>query len=364
MYDAAKHPSNSRRRFMQAGAALAAAAVAGPLASRGASAAQARDLRIIMAGGSWKEWVDQYFAQPFAKAHNIDIIWKLGLGQEPLVMAQRTRPQWDLIHSSQARASQLGAMGLYRKFDPARIPNLSQVHASFRYEYLAGKCHTPYGLCVNTKRITRPVESWADLWDPAFQGKIAFPAWSWIGDEVFHAINVAFGGDAANIEPGIAKFKELFAKNKCRVANNVEHTRQLLVAGEIWLCPYFGARTEQAAAAGAPVEFVIPKEGGMSWIWNTALINNRPEASMTLAEQFVDSTLEAEAQIEFARKTGYPPTNMQAMANLPPDLKKLELNSEQLELLRKLQGKADYVTMFERRDAYAERWNKEVLGGA
>ena len=41
---------------------------------------------------------------------------------------------------------------------------------------------------------------------------------------------------------------------------------QLLVAEEMWICPYFGARTEQAAAAGAPVEFVIPKEGGISWI--------------------------------------------------------------------------------------------------
>jgi len=352
----------SRRGFIRAGAALGAAALAGPMAAGTARAAAARDLRIIMPGGSWKEWVDQYFAQPFARSHKIEIIWKLGLAQEPLVMAQRNRPQWDLIHSSQARASQLGDMGLYRKLDPARLPNLAHIHENFRYEYLAGKCHTPYGLCVNTGKIKRPVDSWTDLWDPEFQGRIAFPAWGWIGDEVFHAVNVAFGGDAANIDPGIEKFKELFGKNKCRVANNVEHTRQLLDAQEIWLCPFFDARTAQARAAGTPVEFVIPKEGGMSWIWNTALVANRPQPSMDLAEQFVDTTLAAEAQIEFARKTGYPPTNVQAMENLPPDLEKLRLSQDELALLRRLQGKADYVTMFARRDQYAERWNKEVLG--
>ncbi len=348
----------TRRSFLKSTAA--ALAVAGYAAGEAAQAAD-KELRIIMAGGSWKEWVDQYFAQPFEKATGATVIWKLGLAQEPMVMAQRARPQWDLIHSSQARASQLGAMGLYRKFDAARIPNLAQIHPSFQYAYLAGKCHTPYGLCVNTAKIKRPIDSWTDLWDPAFQGKVAFPDWSWIGDEVFHAINVAFGGNAGNIEPGIQKFKELFGKNKCRIANNVEHTRQLLDAQEIWICPYFGARTEQAAAAGTPVEFVIPKEGGLSWIWNTALIDHRPEASMALADKFVDTTLQAEAQINFARKTGYPPTNLQAMQNLPPDLQKLALTQEQLELLRKLQGNADYVTMFEKRDQYAERWNKEVL---
>ena len=54
-----------------------------------------------------------------------------------------------------------------------RIPNLKQIHPAFRYPYLAGKIHTPYGLAVNTKRIKKPVTRWADLWDPAFDGKVA-----------------------------------------------------------------------------------------------------------------------------------------------------------------------------------------------
>ena len=58
----------------------------------------------------------------------------------------------------------------------------------------------------------------------------------------------------------------------------------------MWICPYFGARTEQAEASGAPVEFVIPKEGGISWIWNTSIIANRPKESIALAEEFVNTT--------------------------------------------------------------------------
>jgi spermidine/putrescine-binding protein len=350
----------NRRRLLQAGAAALAGAAFLPHAARAA----ARELRIIMAGGSWKDFVDKIFGQPFAQANHVEIVWKTGLSQEPLIMAQRARPQWDLIHSSQGRAGQLGAMGLYRSWNAERIPNLNQIHPLFRHEFLAGKCHTPYGLCVNTSKIKQPVDSWLALWDPAYKGRIAFPAWSWIGDEVFMAINIALGGDSKNIDPGIRKFKELFQQNGCKVANNVEHTRQLLDAQEIWLCPFFDARTAQAAAAGTPVEFVIPKEGGISWIWNTALIANRPNDSQLLAEKFVDTTLDAQRQIEFARLTGYPPTNMEAMKNLPPDLQKLRLSDDQVKLLNQLQAKVDYVTVFANRDQYAERWNKEVLGTA
>lgn len=349
----------SRRSVLQSAGGFTGAAALSSLG--GTSALAANDLRILMAGGSWGEWVNKTFAEPFAKAKGIEFIWKYGIGQEPVIMAQRVRPQWDLAHSSQTKSGQLLAMKLYRPWTADKVPNIEKIHPSFRYEQLVGKCHTPYGLCVNTKQIKRPIDSWFDLWDPAFKGKVAFPAWNWQGEEVFHAINIALGGTVENIEPGIAKFKTLFKDNQCKIINNVEHTKQLLVAGEVWFAPYFGARTEQAAAAGAPVEFVIPKEGGLSWIWNTALVANRPSDSMEIAETFVNTTLDAEAQISFAKLTGYPPTNMEAMRNLPPELKKLELSEEEVHLLGKLQRETDYMAMFAYRDQYVERWNKEVL---
>jgi spermidine/putrescine-binding protein len=352
--------SVSRRSLLKAGGILAGAAALGTFGHSQAQAAG--DLRLLMPGGSWKDWVDQTFVTPFAAANQVEVAWKLGLGHEPLVMAQQARPQWDLIHTGQMRAGQLGAMGLYKPVSEEAMPKLKEIHPSFKYPFLAGKCHTPFGLCVNTKKITRPVTSWTDLWDPEFKGRVAFPAWGWIGDEVFYAINLAFGGTSENIEPGIEKFKQLFADNAAVVANNVEHTRQLIDSEEIWLVPFFGARVGQAAAAGTPVEFTIPKEGGLSWVWNMSIIANRPEQSTSNAEGLVNETFDAERQIAFAKLTGYPPTNMEAMKNLPPELKKLELSDSDVELLGKLQSQLDPMAIFAYRDQYAERWNKEVLG--
>ena len=96
-----------------------------------------------------------------------------------------------------------------------------------------------------------------------------------------------------NIDPGIAKMAALFKDNECQLIENVEHTHQNLLAEEVWICPHFGARTEKAAAAGAPVEFILPKEGGLSWIFNTGIVAGRPDESREVAEQFVGSTLDA-----------------------------------------------------------------------
>jgi putative spermidine/putrescine transport system substrate-binding protein len=353
----------NRRRFLSSalGAGLGSTLLGG-LPAR-LSAAEAKELRILFPGGTWKDWFDQVFVTPFAQKNGIKPIWKTGLGYEPLIIAQRARPQWDIAHLNQNTSSQQGALNSVIEWKEERIPNLKKIHPTFRYSHLAGKVHTPYGLAVNTKRIKKPITSWLDLWDPQFAGKVAFPDWIWVGEEVFHAINIISGGDAENVDPGIAKMKELYKTSKARTINNVEHTKELLVAEEVWICPYFGGRTEQAKAAGAPVEFVTPKEGGLSWIWNTAIIANRPKESIELGEAFVNDTLDAEKQIAFCRLCGYPPTNMEAMRNLPPDLKKLEFTDADLQGIGKLARRFDYMAQFAYRDRNRERWNKEVLAG-
>jgi putative spermidine/putrescine transport system substrate-binding protein len=351
----------SRRRFLSAAGALGGAALATPMLG-GRAFAQANELRVLFPGGTWQEFFQNAIVSPFTAANGTEFVWNSGLGFEPLVIAQRRRPQWDLIHQNQNTSSQLGALGAVVEWTEDNLPHLKDVHPSFRYPYLAGKVHTPYGIAVNTREVPNGATRWSDMWDPAFKGKVGFPAWEWMGQEVFHTINQLEGGTPDVVDPGIAKMKTLFTENGAIIVNNVEHAKQLLVAGEVWIMPHFGARTMQAKDAGAPVDFVIPEEGGLSFIWNTSIISGRPDASIELAHRFVDSTLSPEVQIEFCKLTSYPPTNMELMANMPPELKHLELTAQEVEALGAIQREFDYMAMFAYRDQIRDRWNREVLG--
>ena len=354
-------PKLTRRRLLGHGAAAGAVLAGAPFIGRSAHAL-ASELRILFPGATWQEYFQKTFTTPFSEANKVQMVWKTGVRWGPLLIAQRRRPQWDLAHMNQTEAAQMGSIsGILTEFTDDLLPNLKDVHPSFKYQYAAGKVHTPYGLSVNTKRFTKPVTSWLDMWDPAFAGKVAFPDWAWVGEEVFHAINHVLGGNEENIDPGIAKFKELFKINKAVTISTNEQAIQMFANEEIWIAPMFSARSDQAKAKGAPVEFVLPKEGGLSWIWQTGIIAGRPKDSIETAAKLVNDTLDAEKQIAFSRLTGYPPTNIKAIKNLPPDLKHLELSDADLEGYGKLQRTFDYMAQFALKDANSERWKKEVL---
>ena len=129
-------------------------------------------------------------------------------------MAQQRRPQWDCIHTGQARAGQLGSMALYRPWteDESRTSTKSTRPSDTSS---VGKVHTPYGLCVNTKQITTPDHVLVGTMGSGLQGQGRLSRL-----ELGRATRCSTpsmsrsGGTSENIDPGIAKVKELFTKNE------------------------------------------------------------------------------------------------------------------------------------------------------
>ncbi|HXF81540.1 MAG TPA: extracellular solute-binding protein, partial [bacterium] len=316
---------------------------------------------LLFAGGTWKEYFERIYARPFEKERGVRVVFSVGDSGQQIsrVIAERANQRFDMIHIHQYAAAQLNELGLLVPPDPRVVTHLRDVDEAFRFPFFVGKVLAPFGLAVNTKRAPKKVTSWKDLWDPAFAGKVAVPKWEWVGNTWFYAVNRVWGGTETNIDPGIAKCRELVRANRAVIMNNVEHGIALLTNEETWIQPFYTARTEQARDAGAPVEFVFPAEGGLNWTFNLGIIKGRSAASTTLAQEFLNSTLEPVRQAQFGILTGYPPTNRRAQALLPRTSNVL-LTPEQMANLGKM--RFDIKAMLENRDRHAERWNKEVLG--
>ncbi|MDQ7843831.1 MAG: extracellular solute-binding protein [Armatimonadota bacterium] len=357
----------SRRAFLRLGAAAAGAAVFGRLAGvpggspAAAAAAPVSDLNLLFAGGTWKEYFERIYARPFEKAKGARVVFSVGDSAQQIsrVIAERDNQRFDMIHIHQYAAAQLNELGLLVPPDPRTVTNLKDVDEAFRFPYFVGKVLAPFGLAVNTRRAPKKVTSWKDLWDPAFTGRVAIPKWEWVGNTWFYAVNRVWGGTETNIDPGIAKCRELVRTNRAVIMNNVEHGIALLTSEETWIQPFYTARTEQARDAGAPVEFVFPSEGGLNWTFNLGIIRGRSPASTALAQEFLNFTLDPVQQAQFGILTGYPPTNRRAQALLPRNSNVL-LTPEQMANLGRM--RFDIKAMLANRDRHAERWNKEVLG--
>jgi putative spermidine/putrescine transport system substrate-binding protein len=325
--------------------------------------AKVESLNYLFPGGTWKTWFENTFTTSFGKENNVRIIITVGdpAAHTARVIAEKGNPNYDFIHHTQINMMQLGSMGLLEELKESDIPNLKDVHPAFKNPYMAGNVITPFGLAYNVKKSPKKVTSWMDLWDPAFRGKVAIPKWAWIGETWFNSINKVLGGTEDNIDPGLKKCRELIKDNKAIIMDSVEHGKNLFVSEEIWIAPYYNARTEQAKKAGAPVEFAYPTEGGLNWYFNVAALKGRPKENKELSFKFINYTLDPKRQLEFSLLCGYPPTNMKTMSMIPADRQDLLVTKEQMENLGKI--KIDFVKMLNNSDKNAERWNKEVLGG-
>ena len=175
--------------------------------------------------------------------------------------------------------SRMIQLGYVVPLDHDRLPNFAK-YAGPKYKdppYDPGNQYTiPYqagftGLAYNPAKTGRAIDSFHDLLDPAFKGKIGM-----FGDaeELGNAAMFALGIDAETsteedwkkaaawlekVKPGVRKFYE-------------QDYVQALANGDIWVCQAWSGDVFQSNLSGTKLKFVIPKEGGLLWTDNFLIL--------------------------------------------------------------------------------------------
>lgn len=152
------------------------------------------------------------------------------------------------------------------------------------------------GLFVNKAALgNKPVPaSWQDLLKPEYKGMVGYldPTSAAVGQLGVMAINLALGGTYDNLDPAIKYFKAL-AKNDPIVPKQTSYAR--VISGEIPILfdydfnAYRGQHTDKA-----PVQFVIPKEGSVTFPYVMGLVKGGPNAEN--GKKVLDFVLSDESQ--------------------------------------------------------------------
>jgi putative spermidine/putrescine transport system substrate-binding protein len=282
--------SLNRRTLLATGAALAAST----------GLARADETAICYnCPPEWADWAGQL--QAFKQATGITVPSDdKNSGQAmAAALAERAHPVADVMYLGGQVGIQAKAAGLTQPFKPVgfdQIPAGLKDPEGYWFAIHSGTL----GFFVNTAALGgKPVpRSWNDLLNPIYSGMVGFldPSSAAVGYIGAVAVNLAFGGTYADFTPAIGYFKKLMA-NQPIVPKQTAYARVL--SGEIPILLDYDFDAYRAKYKDkAPVEFVIPAEGTVSFPYVMVLLANAPHEAN--GKRLLDFVLSDEGQALWA----------------------------------------------------------------
>lgn len=333
---------------------LIVGAVCGLALGCGAPESETPTLTVAMAPGRIDDF-NRVIAQDFERVHGITLnaIGLRSSDQVARVRIERDRPTIDALWIDVAEAQLLAGEGLIDQVTETEIPNIAHVRDEARSAQGIAPIafSSALGFLYNTELADPPPTSWADLWDPRFEGQLAlFDFGSTIGPLTLVVAARLSGGNESDVESGFAKLVELKA-NAAGYRTSGPENNNLVAQGEAAVTFGLANQTRDLKANGAPVEWLVPAEGALALPQSFQIVTNAPNRELAL--RLVDFVLSPEVQTRLANELLLVVTNRDV--TLDPDVAPLvPIDNVQY---------FDLAIIGAKRGEWTNRFNREILGG-
>ena len=356
--------SRPRRKFLKrAAAAAAAAATSGPWI-----VARAEDTLTVNAyGGEFQDVFLKTVVRPFEKKFGVKVIYDdAGTAAEDYarIRASRGAPGFDVAAELTPPEIILGAKE--KLLDPItekEVPNLKYVwKKSHEIIPAFGIVHTYQytALIWNKQKLDKP-ESWTDYWNPGqrYGEKVKGFVINFRPENLLsiYALIMAAklgGGGVDKMEPAW----ELLKRQRPYVGPVVTTSAQAapyFENGQVWIAPYWSARSAYYVAKGHPIGLTVPKEGTIG-LGNCAAIPVGAK-NKKLAYEFLNFRLDRDVQREFSLAYYSSPGR--------PDISDWPKEFTDIQIVREAQMAAlefpDSETIARRRRDWTLKW-QEIMG--
>jgi putative spermidine/putrescine transport system substrate-binding protein/spermidine/putrescine transport system substrate-binding protein len=316
----------------------------------------------------WEGYTDTLFTKPFEDACGVKVNATYMGSSDDLVAKLRAggAETIDLISPSSDAATAIIDAGLAAPLDLARIPSYGDLSQGFRNLKVARKDAVVYGLpwafgpnplIYDTTKITKAPESWGELWDKKYKGKLS------LQDDIATLYMVAqyLGMDDPNDPSKLYNLSdEDLAKVKAKMLELRPNVRkywvtagdmtQLFQSGEVVAGEGWPLMTNQLRQAKFPAGETIPKEGTTAWADHWVL--TKGAKNLDAAYAWLEYSAQPFTQKLLYDVTAYIVANPAAKSYMSP---------EQAASQRDI---ADYGTKVNfwqwspRREKYQEIWNE------
>lgn len=340
----------SRRHFLSATAGAAALASAFPARAEGG--------QVVVGtwGGDYGQLLTDIIDKPILVPKGYEIVQDIA-NNDPrktklLAERQSRRGSMDVACLSDGDMYIVAQSGTFDPVDAKQVTRLDKVFPELKSEIAIPHIYSAQVILYNTNLVKTPPQSFADLWDPKWRGRVGLADILYPNNTLAAAL--AGGGGPSNLDPAEKKLME-WRSLDVKIYPSNEALAAALKSEEVWLTTMWLARGFMWKKAGIPLNHVVAKEGAPAIVFQASVPKNARNKPGGFA--YLDAMLDAKAQVAFCDKMGYVPTVSDAV--LSEDLaKQVSLNeAERARLL-----KPDYAYAAGRTQRTQDFWNKDFKG--
>lgn len=238
---------------------------------QGAKSPGSREVRLY----NWKDFTDETVLDDFEAETGITVYLNEFKTSEEMIASLQSSPGTEDVIVADADDLQLyKQLRLIEEQDPAELPGLAGLKEYFKKPLFAGPqgmYGAPYlwgttGLVVNTYQVGGQVDSWNDLWDPRFAGRIA------LLDDTRDAMmavlkSCGFSASTTDLEElRTAEEKALRLKANGLAFGETFENIEKVINGELWIAEAYSGDVAYLTANHPEVVYVLPREGYSVWI--------------------------------------------------------------------------------------------------
>jgi len=241
------------------------------------------------------------------------------------LLAERALPRgtMDIAGMTSTSSFELWKLGALEELDETKVPAMANVLSQMKRSYAVPQFFSTRVIIYNPEKITKKPESYNDLWNPAYAGKVGVIDIQY--QSTIESAALAAGGSVSNYEPGKQKLLEL-KQMGVKIYPTNEAMAQALKSGECWMCIMWQARGVLWRRAGIPIEFAYPREGLALTIFDFVVPKNSRNKDNAYA--YLSAELSPQAQKGFAETFFYNPPlkdfplppELQKAIGIPPDM--------------------------------------------
>lgn len=280
---------------------------------------------------NWGDYIDEDLLKKFEDETGIRVVYDTFSSNEDMyIKVKQGIDAYDILVPSDYMIERLIEEDLLNEIDLTKIPNFEYVNENLKNPEFdpENKYSVPYfwgtgGIIYNTSQITDDIDSWTDLFDEKYSGKIVM--YNSSRDSIAVALKaLGYSMNSTDLEE-LEEAKNLLISQKSHVlAYQADEGRDTLVSGDGHIGFMYSGDALMMIEQNPDLKYVLPKEGAN--IWFDAMVIPKSSENVDAAHKFIDFMCEPENAAKNAEySVGFSSPIDEAIELLPDEIKNSEV---------------------------------------